>query len=68
MSWYSLYGATTLTRDRAQSEARDLGDDRPWWHLDLGGSTSSRLSQRWVWDLGIGGSNHVWMAWRHDVD
>jgi len=64
MSWYLLDGAAPITIDKAQSESRDLGDDGPWWHRDPGGSISSRLRLKWAWDLGIGGSSHVWIAWR----
>jgi len=68
MSWYSLDGVVVITRNRAQFEPRDFNDDWPWWHWNPSGSTSRRLSQRWPWDLGIGGSSHVCIAWRHDVD
>lgn len=53
MSWYSLYGATTIVGDRAQLTLWDLGDDWPWWHWDPGGLVDDRYSQRPVWDPGI---------------
>lgn len=67
MSWYATDGVAFIAGAIAQHEPWSI-EAWPSWHWDLGGSTSSRLSQRWAWDPGIGGSSHVWNAWRNDVD
>jgi len=67
MSWHSLYGATTISRDRAKFEPWDLGDDWPWWYWDLRRLVDDRNSQRSIWDSGIEGSIHDGLTQRKSI-
>ena len=45
MSWYSIRGAASMVKDKAQLEPWDVGrNDGPWWHWDLSGSIGSKES------------------------
>lgn len=67
MSSYSLYGATTIARDRAQSEPWDLGDDWLWWYWYPGGLVDDKYIQRSVWDLGTEGTIHDRLTQRQSI-
>lgn len=65
---YSNGGATYTVKDRAQLEPWGMDeDDWLWWFWDPSGSMDGRFSQQFVWNLGIKGLIHVWLAWRHGV-
>ena len=68
MNQYSIDGATSTARDRAQLEPQDRGvDDWPLWHWDPRGSIDGKMSQSLVQEPSIKGFIHGCMARGHGI-